>query len=348
MPSTKGNGKKTKMLVLQKKTKVQRAPRLNGPLYNHMRMVVDPCNAPLADSCYPNAQGVLRSRIRKVNVSSHTPASTPATYARVLAWHPVLGAYNLGNGNNAYPTASVGTLFFPNATLSRYGASGSSGSAVYSARAISGCLSMAWNENELSRKGTIYSGVVSGSIIYQHLDGTAGGGAGFTISANHLISMLAASCRVPNDKCEVTWVPTEFDANYTDPASVAAAPSIAVEQYFNKTNFVVLVWIGAQAVNETVGLVESCVSITEENPFNNVGGPLVQDAAHVNTSGVPNAVTKIVSALQSRDPSWYINTAKKLGSLGVKVLSAYARGGALGMVSEMAGLALAPRRNVAA
>jgi hypothetical protein len=189
----------------------------------------------------------------------------------------------------------------------------------------------------------IYSGVVSGGLIYNYLDG-GNGGAGNSISANALIGMLSVSCRVPNDKCEITWVPTEWDSNWVDPSfSTSPGSQSSVQEIFNKTNFVIMGWLGAQAVNESVGVMETVVSIIEENPTSTV---YVQNSAHINTAGLTGGITKIISVLQKKDTAWYVNTFKKIGSFGLAAMRAYARGGALGLVSEIAGLNLAPRRNI--
>lgn len=309
-----------------------------------MNMIVDPCNAPLTETIYPNSSGVLRNRVRRIFVSSHSPSTTDAPYARVIAYHPVLGAYYLGpsGDENSYPIASESRSFHRIKHLARF--DDASFSTVYSARAISGCLSMTWNGKELDRKGTIYSGVVSGGFIFTFL-ATSLGGAGQTLPASTIMSMLAATCRVPNDKCEVNWVPTEFDANWTDPQpNNVTGASPAIEVLFNKTNFAIMVWTGPQKVGDLVGFSETTVSIVEENPNTN---QYIQDSAHVSSTGIVGGVTHIVSALQKKDTAWYINTFKKLGQFGLNAISAYARGGALGLVSEVAGLSLAPRKNLA-
>lgn len=338
---------KTKQSATKKKNvRVRRRGRETMPaaLYNHLRMVADPCNSPLAETVYPNAAGVFRSRSRRTFTSSHTPATTAGAYARVIAWHPVIGAFNLGSaGSNTFPLASALETFNSYQELSRY--SQNSSTAVFSARAVSGCLSMAWNGKELDRAGMVYSGVVNGGLIYNALN-TGGGGAGQVTPANTLAALLANTCRTPNDRCEVTWVPTEWDANWSDPFyGLPSASTGALQDIFNKVNFAVMIWIGSQEVGQTVTFMETAVAIVEENPNT---GLYVQDAAHVSTTGIPNGVTKIVSILQKRDTSWYVNTFKKLGQLGLTALSAYARGGALGLVSEVAGLAVAPRKNLAA
>lgn len=336
-------GVKTKTRV---RTRVRKADGMSSVLHNHMHMVVDPCNAPITESSYPNSTGVLRHRTRQVNTSTHTPASTPGTYARVVAYHPILGAYQLGTaaGGNNYPDAASAQHFSFLSSLSRF--SQTSPADVHSARGIGACLSMAWGGKELDRRGVIYSGVVSGALLWTYIR-TVDLGGNQTVSANQLAGMLTTTCRTPNDKCEVTWVPTEFDENWLDPPLVGVSSSGSSQDVFAKVNFVIMVGIFSQAVNENVTIVETAVTIMEANPVNQTSTSLwIQDAAHVSTSGFSGGVTAIVRALQKKDPAWYINSAKKIASFGLKALSSYARGGALGLVAEIGGLSIMPRRNV--
>nr|WRQ65120.1 hypothetical protein [Tolivirales sp.] len=346
-------GKKVKKSIkVREAVRVKRAPRRRGAsvmssaLENHLRMVVDPCNAPLTETAYPNASGVIRDRRKQVLSTSHTPTSTAGTYCRVIAWHPILGGLELAIGTTDWPSSTeAGCNFRPLTSLSRY----SDTNALYSGRGVGGCLTMSWAGKELDRRGMIYSGVVSGGLIWTHLS-QGNGGAGATVSPNTLAAALTTTCRTPNDKCEVTWVPTEYDSAFTDLVPYGTTSSTTLQEQFSKLNFVLMIGIFPQAVNDTAALSVTALSIAEVNPALTIAGNsnigLVQDAAHVNTSGVPGAVTRIVKILQSQDTAWYINTFKKLGKFGMKVAGAYARGGALGLVAEVAGMSMSARKNV--
>lgn len=347
-------GKRSKGgIKVRESVRAKRAPRrretnaMSGALENHLRMVLDPCNAPLTETAYPNASGVIRDRRKHVLSTSHTPATNAGTYSRVIAWHPILGALELYSGTTEWlPTEGSGS-FRPLTTLSRFPDTNS----LYSGRAVGGCLTMAWAGKELDRRGMMYSGVISGGLVWTHM-AQASGGAGAFITPSALAAALSSTCRTPNDKCEVTWVPTEFDSVFTDIVPFATTSNTTLQEQFSKLNFVLMIGVFPQGVGETVALSVTALSIAEVNPALTVAGGsnfgLVQDAAHVNTSGVPGAVTRIVKALQSQDTSWYIDTFKKLGKFGLRAAGAYARGGALGLVAEVAGMSMSARKNVSA
>jgi len=73
---------------------------------------------------------------------------------------------------------------------------------------------------------------------------------------------------------------------------------------------------------------------------------IVNDAAHVTNNGSAVKVTDVIRVFQSKDPSWYVDTFKKMRGLFGKGLTAYARGGVLGLASEVAGMIIAPRTNI--
>lgn len=319
---------------------------LSAALINHMNMVVDPCNAPLTETAYPNSSGVIRDRRKLLNNVSHTPASTAGTYSKTIAWHPILGGFELAAGAETFPSANATNCnFVPVPALARF----SDTNAFYSARGVGGCLSVAWTGKELDRRGIVYSGVVSGGLIWTHL-AQANGGSGTQISPSVLAASLTTTCRTPNDKCEVTWVPTEYDSSFTDLIPFSTANNPALNEQLSKLNFVVMVSVFTQAVGEAVSLGYTALSIAEVNPAVTISGGsnvgLVQDAAHVNSSGIPGAVTQIVRTLQSQDTNWYINTFKKIGKFGLRAAAAYSRGGALGLVAEVAGMTVSSRRNI--
>lgn len=346
---------KTNKKIRVKSREVVRAKRRTGPraksvmsaaLSNHLHMVVDPCNAPLTETAYPNASGVIRDRRKFLYNVSHTPATTAGTYSKTIAWHPIMGGFELSVGAELFPSANAtNCTFTPVPSLFRFADT----NAFYSARGVGGCLSVSWTGKELDRRGIVYSGVVSGGLVWTHL-AQASGGSGTQISPSVLAASLTTTCRTPNDKCEVTWVPTEYDSTFMDLVPYTTANNSALQEQLAKLNFVVMVCVFTQAVGEAVSLGYTSLSIAEVNPAVTVSGGsnvgLVQDAAHVNSSGIPGAVTSIVRTLQMQDTNWYINTFKKIGKFGLRAIGAYGRGGALGLVAEVAGMTVSSRRNI--
>lgn len=303
----------------------------------HLRMIADPCNAPLVSPVTGGSEAAVKARLKSVSNVSHTPATNAGTYYYGVAWNPVLGAYNL-YANNAGGFQIAGTPCLWSLDVTNY-----PGNVItQSKRAMGGCVSVAWAETELNRKGMIYSGVINGSVIWTSLR-SSNGGEGTTFKPEDLATMLANTCRTPNDRCELTWVPTDIDSEYTD-FSVQASSNLAEATLFARSNFVVMLFAASQSVGFTVGLEIKSVAIYEY-VSQNYG--VVHSSAHAEGSGPPVTLTGLVRILQHRDPLWYIDGFKKLARLVGKGVSAYARGGALGLAAEVAGMTISSRKNFA-
>lgn len=303
-------------------------------------MIVDPCNAPLVETTYGNSAPTLRVRTKKVQLNSHTPTSTAGTYAYGAAWHPTLGyfKFRVTSSTTDWYLAATSIFWTPdtaNNTASAY--------VSQPTRAVGGCLSFAWGETELKRKGMISGGIINGGIIWEGLQSQFGGqNAPFT--SIDLASQLAVQCRTPNDRCELNWVPTEADAEYRE-SLLDAVTSSANGAMYGRTNFCVLMITVPQAVDESVAIEIKTLAIIEAN-LDTPG--VVADAAHVGQAGSRTSVSDIVRVLQRRDPSWYVDAFKKVGKLIGQGAKAYMTGGALGLVSELAGMAISSRKNFSA
>lgn len=327
-----------------KKTKKARAKRRPGlgsmlasqRIHDHARMIVDPCNAPLKEGIYGGSAGTYTTRVVKVENESHTPATNAGQYYWGVAFNPVFGAYKLyGSSGADWVIGGSSVVHWERlATLSP---------AIQNAsRSYGACVRMTWGGKELDRKGLIFSGVVNGSVIFDGVRGTSGGqGNYFTMEA--LVAQLPNTCRTPNDSCEINWVPTEADAEYREYISPGATVNAGYGNAVSRTNFAVMVFTAPQAVGETVSIEVRTVAILEQQYA--VGG-IITNAAVV-SPGPVGSVSQIITALQSRDPHWYINAFKKTVGVVGRLGASYAKGGALGMVAEVAGMFTAPRKNIA-
>jgi hypothetical protein len=149
---------------------------------------------------------------------------------------------------------------------------------------------------------------------------------------------------MPNDKCEINWVPTNADEEFiTGGQSYTASTANALSNLMTRVNFAVILVKYTGAADTTIPVTFNQVSIVEFSPEIQT---TVLDAAHVGPSIPGVRVTDIVRIIQSRDPKWYIDAFKKVAKLTGRVAGAYASGGILGLVGEVASMAIAPKRNV--
>lgn len=332
--NTANKAKRAKAAVKVRKPRMVVPRGLGSAASSHLAQIVDPCNAPLGETIY-NSLAALRTRFR----ANWVPTALPATSAIggfAIAYHPVIGFLNSGmvdaDTDTNFYTADSGWPGYARITDTP-------------ARGVGGCVSMTWNGNELDRRGLIYTGIVNGGMIQEFLLGAEGGDQ-TVFTLNNLVTKLPGYCRVPNDKCEVTWVPTEADSEFMTRPSKATGSVQTWKTLLTRVNFVVMVYMTTHGISEVPKISVANTSIVEYMPEGLTDQTIV-DAAHVAPTAPRGKVTDLVRVVQSRDPAWYFDTFKKVGKLLGKGVAAYASGGVLGLVTEVAKMAIAPRKNFA-
>jgi hypothetical protein len=306
-----------------------------------MEMIVDPCHSAIDGSTiYGGSTSSIRQRIRRINTASHTPSSTPGTYGTLWCFHPVHGSFVFRKSSvtsGEWFLTSESGQFERDPALSTY-------LSDVSQRSIGACLSVAFAGAELERRGTVYSGIVNGATVFEFLRGGSGG-EGTSTSIDEFVRCLGTVQRIPNDMFEITWIPTDNDEMFIEPITPTALNDTNRTLYA-RTNFIVMGYIATQTVSDTVGITWSATNILEFTPTTGQG--LILDSSHVPSSANRGVtVSSLIRTLQSKDPAWYVNAFKKVSLLLGRGMSAYASGGALGVVAEMAGFNKLPNRNVA-
>lgn len=324
-----------KVKVVAKRPRRRSPGAANGALLGHVRMLVDPCNAPLTDSVYGGASSVYRARFRGITAPNVSSDLGTVRYATLLAYHPVMGAY--------YAQGSSGST----ATLVPRDSAAPGWDYIVDnpARAIGACVGVTWTGTELNRQGFVHYGVVNGGFVHRLLAAASGGGGDLTQTFDTIRGKLTGFCRTPNDKCEINFVPTEADAELTQKPALAQGLVNDLEVLFSRYNFVVVMTISDVAFETAPAFQYTNTAIIEYTP--EIASQMIIDAAH--TSPTPKvSVTSIVRMLQEKDTAWYVDAFKKAAKVAGRLGGAYMRGGALGLVSEVAGMTLGPRKNVMA
>lgn len=314
--SSKGKNKGKSTKKVRNNKPVRNPGNLDALAYR--RLLVDPCNAALVNSPYAGAmaQGTQRT------VNTFTNGSSYFMYA----YHPLHGLFGVGTADPGVPVSFGQVIAGPVAR----GASG---------RAIAGCLSCAWTGTESNRRGTVATGVIPGSILFNFLAG-ASGGANLGISVLSASDRLTEVCRMPVDKCEVNWFPSEGDQELTPPLQYDAGSNDALQVIFAHTNFCCMI------INNVVGA-DVMVKVVGINETNNQvdSGPLWMVSSPVKPTFDWHDV---VSSLSKVDSGWFLGTFKKVANLVSGTAMGYASmglPGALGyLTSQMAGASISGTR----
>lgn len=308
--SKKGSKPKTKAIVVQRKVAPVKYP-LSPEGKKYMALVADPCNSALTTSPYDTSAGTVITR------SNNNVALGPESHITVLAFHPLLGTYMLSGTSDPDEAqifkAVAGTK--PEGT----------------GRAIAGCASTTWVGTEADRQGMLYCDVVPGAMIWNYLQISDGGG-NLSISPNNIIAKMTNMERMPVDKCEVTWFPSEGDCEMSPPIIASGSSVQATEVTFSKTQFTLTVISaggdGKAIMYKTVSIVEFTQSLVPSSKLSWAISPKIP----------PTFSWKdVISQLTSKDPAWYINTFRKVGTLVAGAAASYATAGlpgALGFLTQ--------------
>lgn len=280
--------------------------------YKHL--LLDPCNAPLCQSPYGGDAGSTMVRAHGYRNSQFD--------SYVLFYHPLWGGFE-----NQVTGGTASTLKPISATQANVTTSG---------RAIAACLDTTWIGPESARAGIVQCGVVPGNVVVNYLDAT-NGGAGNTIDAANITVLISNMERMPVDRCQVNWFPTEADEQFQGPiTSYASANANLIAERFAKTHFMVVFVQGTG----TAGFAR--IGITEVIEKSQLSSIVVQGSTsqpwNLQSASTPGVnVRSVIAELTNKDTSWYLNTFRKIANFGIGLAGAtYTAGlpGALGYLTQ--------------
>lgn len=285
----------------------------NSAAMAYKRLLVDPCNAELTPSPYGDEAGSAVRRIHMVYNNSNV--------AQLFVWHPVYGVFYTPTypGNSTLRPIDVGQADTAGGT-----------------RALAGCLEAMYIGAESSRAGTFHCCVVPGTVVWNHLD-NAYGGNGALLDLASLAARFTHIERVPVDRCSVNWFPADGDADFVPNTYLNGV--YPIREAFSKTHWCAI-FVDTPAVNSVrmsfTSVIEQVTTYT--TTANNYQGVPTWG---ITPSSKPRVdVPAVVRSLASQDPSWYLNTFKKVAKFGLGLATSVARGGlpgALGYLAEAVG-----------
>lgn len=298
----------SKQMVVKRKPMLK-VPRGLSPAAEYAHLLLDPCNAPLCASPYElgTAATVVRTQTLRTN---------GAIYGAYF-WHPVFGLFG---ADSATDVATSLSWLTPPALQG--GAS----------RAIAGCVSTSFIAQETIRAGTVHCGIVPGSHVWTYMQSAAGGN-GSTMTFSDFASRIGNMERMPVDRCEVNWFPSEGDADPSANVFPTATQNNTVQSAFGKVNFVAVVLLSV-AQSNSVQLKFTAV-IENGNTANTIWTVAPK-------ASPPFDWKRVVESLAAKDPTWFLNTFRKIGTFIGGAAKSYATmglPGALGyLTSSVAGI----------
>jgi len=294
---------------------------IGGQAAAYRRLLVDPCNSPLVPTPY---EGSLSGTVQR-EVGGVVGSQPNGIYF----WHPHYGLF----GFEAPAAATTG-----NVTLL-------TGGSTAPGRAIAGCMSVAWLGSEATRQGMVYCGVVPGSLVWGSLATTQGGAGGSALSAGAAAFKLTEQARMPVEKCEVNWFPGEGDSEQQLVPTYDASQNNALKVAFASTNFCCINVVGGVALSHQI----KTTGITEKGNNSSTGATSWNVAA---PDKPPYDWKTVLTSLTQKDPSWYLDTFRKVATIVGGTAGAYATSGlpgALGyLTASYAGMRVAAKQTVMA
>jgi len=269
---------------------------------DYVRLLTDPCNAPLVPGIYPGSGGGIVSRFETDFLIGTTATDTCASFT----WVP---------GMNLTFAPSIALPLDSTAFTPAIGAVGSMpgynflNTVAGSFRAISACMQVTYPGSELDRSGIISLGIQDGASIIPFLPTTQGGSAVAT-NVQQLRSMAQHTERTPATTAEIIWMPGEFDGqNFSygliGPPPKYPGPGDGV--MFQGRNALVFT---AASLPLGIGVRLRCVLVCEWTPRVNQG-----IVASVNPTYSAETVAEVLAKLARSNPNWYIHASNIASSL---------------------------------
>lgn len=266
----------------------------------------DPCNARLTYPCYPSGNaGTVLIRLEQDNILFNEVSAT----AGFGVWVP--GAAAFLRNTIAVTDDTAGS------TLTNFAALGAGYSYIAanasSFRCVAGCLQITYPGSELSRSGIIGLGVVEANAVLTSVS-TGNGGGNLPISASAVRVACQQVGRTPADVYECKWFPGQ-----NDQASLTNIIPANISSVISGRNAIAFSAAGLPA---GVGIRVRTVAVFEVSLDFGEIGVVASVAPPTSTS----SMASVVKFLQDKDPSWYINVARKAYDVVDRAIS-YAKQG---------------------
>lgn len=272
------------------------------------QIIVDPCSGDVNVDMYPGPRASSSIRFKSRWAWSGSSSGNDTAFA--FAYHPAEGVLRWQNeaGYTTAVTESSNGLWYRHDTVAPGNNVLNNLTNVASRRGKAGCAGISWSGTELNRQGTVHMDVVNGGQIFQYLVATAGG-AGTPNTIGFMLGGLGHSERTPRSITEITWMPGEGD-KFMQGAGSASSTDYAEKDKYNYQNWLVVIGTGfaAGTVNSVIA---TLVSVVDANWVINSGIPNVQ----ANVASPRQMVSDVLARLRKKDTMWYINSARKVGTL---------------------------------
>jgi hypothetical protein len=192
-----------KRIRLKKSVKISAAPfkntlvRLDDGAKRHIRLLLDPCNAPLTRPAYEMSAGGLLVRYRRV----FNMAASPGETGFIMGFLPHENTVHLASVTSGSAATTIGSI------EAFSGLDTTSGGSQFSFRCVAACAKLMTLASELNRAGIVASGSVDSDVVIPT-------SAAQTTTADAVMAVLPVATRMPSRSLEVLWTPGENSGAY--------------------------------------------------------------------------------------------------------------------------------------
>lgn len=242
---------------------------------SHVRMVMDPCNAPLGPTAYRGADGFV-SRTKRIDSIALNNTSPYGVYVYYPAYNGIWSgtvASNTASLTPSFVTPGPGQAFYL--------------STADSMRPVGACVQVAYQGTELGRNGMIYRAVLPVSALSS---GTF----------NDLKALCQRYHRIPDAVTETKWTPSPVDEEYWQ---VGATTPISTG---DQNAIVVLVELGDTTTSITLNATTTLIA--EWRPRYGTG----LQTPNPNTPDPPAGLERVRNHLANFG-NWYLEATATVG-----------------------------------
>lgn len=279
-----------------RKQAIARSSGMSKATNDYIRLLTDPCNAPLVHGIYPGTGGGIVSRFESDFIYGGGATDT----CLALVWVPGLNLVFqpnilLPSDNTVYANTLGSTTNMPGYNFLTTTAG--------SFRCVAACMQVSYPGSELNRSGVISLGVQDGASLMPLLPTTQGGRGG-TVTVQQMRSMAQHTERTPATTAEIVWMPGEADGDNFSYGNAGPPPSYPGTgdgvQYQGRN----ALSLSAANLSLAVGLRIRLVYVCEWTPRVNQG-----IIASVQPSYSEESVAEVLMKLARNSPNWYIHAA---------------------------------------
>lgn len=264
---------------------------------DYLRLVTDPCNAPLAMSVFPGAGGGIVSRFENDFIVGNSATDV----ATSVVWTPgyLNQAVGGSGGNCVVPSApvisdNIGIAYnVDNAKAPGFTFLSSNAKAF---RCIAACMQVSWPGTELNRQGIVGLGQVTQSVALS-----------LAPTTSQLRTLSSHVGRMPGEVMELILKPTEASQRWCDPT--IAYPLLTAQSVWGDSPSLLLSVAG---IPVSTGVRVRLISIVEWLPQNG-GGIVSNDAVAPKSGSTLNDVLRAVDAISSKD--WVRSAGFTIGQI---------------------------------